>query len=114
MEKILDKKFRQKVRVKICYTSRNDKYHILLFRYVCKQTLRISQKVKKSFNLKPLGCYFCVKTKISVDFHICISVLLNNKKKKYVEIGPNSFELLDGVESDLEDGTDELMNNSDI
>ena len=65
-----------------------------------------------------MACYFYVKTKISVDFHICISVPLNNKKKKYVKIdqnagGEKSFELLDGVESDLEDDNDELMNNSD-
>ena len=41
----------------------------------------------------------------------------NNNRKKYLKIdqntgSENSFALLDGVESDLEDDIDELMNNS--
>ena len=43
---------------------------------------------------------------------------LNNKSKKYVKIDRETgsdeiFALLDQVESDLEDDTDNLMNNSD-
>ena len=38
--------------------------------------VRIYQKVKKCFNVKSSTYYFHMKTKILVDFHICISVPL--------------------------------------
>ena len=35
-----------------------------------------NSKSKCCYNAKPLAYYFCVKTKMSVDFQICISVPL--------------------------------------
>ena len=54
-------------------------FHILLFLNVCKQTfhrshLDISQKVKSILNIKSTTYYFHMKTKVLVDFQICISV----------------------------------------
>ena len=55
--------------------------HILLIPYVCKQTLIYLGcawlKNKCCYNVKP-SAYFYVKTKISVDFQICISIPLTN------------------------------------
>ena len=55
-----------------------------MFLYVCKQTfftfrVRISQKVNSAMqNAKPSSYYFYVKTRILIDFHICIRVPLRN------------------------------------
>ena len=57
--------------------------HILLFLRVGKQTFHIisgahNAKSKCCYDAKPSAYYFQVKTKISVDFQICISVPLKN------------------------------------
>ena len=45
---------------------------------VCFQTnISYISKNKRSYNAKPSANYFYVKTKTSVEFHICISVPLN-------------------------------------
>ena len=47
--------------------------------------MSISQKNKRSFNVKPSTYYFHMKTKILVDFQICISapLTLHEKKKDF-------------------------------
>ena len=56
--------------------------HILLFLRVGKQTFHIisgahNAKSKCCYDAKPSAYYFQVKTKISVDFQICISLSLS-------------------------------------
>ena len=58
-----------------------------MFLNVCKQIFpifhaRISQKVKGVFNVKSSTHCFHMKTKILVDFQICISVPLREREKK--------------------------------
>ena len=60
-----------------------------MFLYVCKQISNISRvahnsKIKCCYNAKPSAYYFYLKTKISVDFQICISVHLNHLLNAYL------------------------------
>ena len=48
-----------------------------IFLYVCKQAGTYISKSKRCYNAKPSVYYFSLKTKMSVDFHISISVPLN-------------------------------------
>ena len=45
--------------------------------------MRVTQKVNVVMMLKPTAYHSYMKTKISEDFHVCISVSLTNDKKNH-------------------------------
>ena len=45
--------------------------------------MRVTQKINAVMMLKPTAYYSYMKTKISEDFHVCISIPLTNDKKNH-------------------------------